>query len=657
MRKIISIGIMCMFLLLFTYPAVAEDVYNTQVRQSEYEIAWGNGQDDDGDGVIDNWEEEDVINGTRTVDPNNTTSTTWYQNFTQPNSLERGVFFDAVIDEIIEIKSNDNISVSPTQSCYYLNLDYFDYNFAGYDTVDNVLNVATFYMNLSPTDIMNGAQEMWYRSPLVWNDEDNSYESHYLNVYNSDNELVYASVNDTNSMPKPKYVEDDSALNGIGGERVYYKLDMNFRTEEKYRFEEYVEITDDNPINSVKLYSARAQDIGDDGLTDTYVFKGTDYGRKIPIESSWSAVFTTGIGRAGTESVLYSNENYSYTGMKPTIYTNRFEGDPDIDDTGSATFIFPIRTTMPLNVSISYRVWSGSSYQSWISPVDSNTAVIRDATGTLIFTINISDPDPTEPNEYQLSFTLLNFNESNNAMTYTMYPEVGSTHSIQYGVGDNNATIKHFATHIEIANEQTAAASEETADSTIDLPKFLLGIGLIVAGVVLSALIISAPVGVPLIVSGIGVVAVGALTLVGSSFVFESVGFGEGTLIDFLSDGAIRGVSGIISGVESIAGAAWELLLNAWEIIKDLGNAVIYWAGIIFEAVAEIIWLIAFLAVIWIWSRFLDIMKYITMGEPEKALTSIGTTATKATSGVKRVTRPVKKTATKTSRWYTKRRK
>jgi len=42
-------------------------------------------------------------------------------------------------------------------------------------------------------------------------------------------------------------------------------------------------------------------------------------------------------------------------------------------------------------------------------------------------------------------------------------------------------------------------------------------------------------------------------------------------------------------------------------------------AGVIFEAVAEIIWLIAFLAVIWIWSRFLEIMGHITRGNPEAA--------------------------------------
>jgi len=152
-------------------------------------------------------------------------------------------------------------------------------------------------MKLTPKDVMNGAQEIWYRSPLVWNDTDNTYEKHYLNVYNSDNELVYASQEEGYESLEPKFAYDGTEIDGVGGQRVYYKMNFNFRTEERYRFEEYVTVEDDNPINSVKLYMARGQDVGLDGLTDTYVFKGTDHSRRIPIESSWSAVFTVGIGR------------------------------------------------------------------------------------------------------------------------------------------------------------------------------------------------------------------------------------------------------------------------------------------------------------------------------------------------------------------------
>jgi len=662
--KLIATLIAALFITLAAYPAVAEDVYNTQVKKTDYLIAWGNGQDDDGDGVIDNWGEADVENGTRSIDPSNTTSKSWYQNFTQPNNLEEGVFFDAVIDEIIEVYSNDNISVSSTDSCYYLNMDYLDKNFSGYSEVDDVLNVATFYMNLSPSDIMNGAQEVWYRSPLVWNDSDNDYETHYLNVYDSDDNLVFASPNDTYAMPKPKYVVDNSSINGVGGERVYYKLNFNFRSDERYRFEEYVEIVDDNPINSVKLYVARAQDIGNDGETDTYVFKGTDYARKIGIESSWSMVCTIGIGRAGTEKVVFSNSDYGGL-YRPTIYTNRFYGSDDVDDVGSATFIFPIRTTTPLNVSVSYRVWSGGDYQSWISPADPTTAVIRNATGTLIFTINISDPNASAPNMYQLSFTILNFDVDGEAMTYTMYPSNGDTHTIRYGTGDYNSTINHFATHIEITGEKTADVAIGTSENTVDLVKLLVGIGLIIGGLILSSTIISAPVGVPLIAIGAGVIGVGVMTLVGTSFVLESLSIGDETLLNFISDGLVRGVSGIVNGVVSIAGGGIEMLLNAWEILKDLGSAVVYWSGIVFEALAEIIWLFIFLGAIWIWSKFLDIMGYITRGNPEGALKSAGRTATNIRTTTRKytpkkstrrkVTKGIKSAGSKTKRWYNKR--
>jgi len=657
MRKIISIGIMCMFLLLFAYPAVAQDVYNTEVREGYYTVPWGNGQDDDGDGVIDNWEESDVQNGTVEIDPDNTTGRTFYTNFTYPYNRPEGVMFDAYIDEILEVYSNDNISITPDQSCYFTNTSAASTNYSFYDSVDNdVINVLTFYMNLTPKDVMNGAQEMWYRSPLVWNDSDNTYEKHYLNVYNDDNELVYASQEVDYSSVEPKFAYDGSEIDGVGGQRVYYKMNFNFRTQEKYRFEEYVITEDDNPINFVKLYMARGQDIGQDGLTDTYVFKGTDYARKVPLESSWSAVFTVGIGRSGTEGVVFGHSNPE---VNETIFTNRFSGSDDINDVKSATFIFPLRTTQAVHVAISVRCWSGGSASSWsaIGPLNANDANINNVTGTIIFSTNITDPDPTEPNEYQLFFTFRNLNE-NNAVLYTMYPSTGSTHTVQKWNGiSTEETVKHFATHVEVASESgSALPGAADTSNTPDYTTLLLGIGMVVAGVILTAFVVTSSVGVPLIIAG---VATGAtITFIGSQAIIAGL---EGeSITEFatnLGDGIIRASLGVIEGISSVAGGLYQFALQGWEFLKDLGNAVVYWSGLVFEAIAEIVWLIAFLAVIWIWSRFLDIMRHITMGQPEKALSSIGTTATKSSRGVKRVTKPVKKTAKKASRWYSERRK
>lgn len=656
-RKIITISVTMMFFCLIAYPAIAEDIYNTEVKMQSYQIAWGNGKDDDGDGVIDNWGEPDVEKGTKEVDPDNTTSDTWFKNFTFPGPLEKGVAFDAYATEIMKIYSNENISVSPTDSCYYTNLTYVYENFSGYSTVDDVLNVATFYVNLSPMDVMNGAQEIWYRSPLVWNDPDNTYETHYLNIYNSDDELVYASPTDENANPKPKYANDDSALSGIGGQRVYYKLNFNFRTEEKYRFEEYVKTEDDNPINHVKLYMARAQDIGNDGLTKTYVFKGSEYGRKIPIESGWSAVCTVGIGRAGTEAVLFSNSSYDYATHRPKIYTHKFAGDPTVDDTGSATFIFPMRMTTPVNISISFRVWSGSSFQNWVSPADPDVQIIRNATGTLIFSLNIPDPDTDNPNYYQFSFTILGgFNsDGTDAVMYTMFPSTGSTHLVDDGF--DNYEIKHFATHIEVANETTSTLGTETNQQTPDTVEFLIGLGLIIGGLILSVLVVTAPVSIPLMGAGASVAVLSFA--VGTGLVAHSY-TGEGILHfgDWLKDGIIRAGKGIVEGITTLAGGLWELILQIPEAVKWLGDAVMHWGGLILEAVSEIIWLLAFFGVIWIWSRFLEIMGYITQGNPEMAGKTARQTGSSIIKTTRKITRPLTKSKksktkkTKNSRWY-----
>ena len=656
-NTIISIGIVALFLGLASYPAIAQDIYNTEVRQGLYTIPWGNGLDDNGDGVIDDWGEADVQNGTKEIDPDNTTGRTFYTNFTYPNSRPEGVMFDAYIDEIFEVYSNENISLTPDQSCYFTNTTAAYENYSAYGTVDNVLNVVTFYMNLTPGDVMNGAQEMWYRSPLVWNDTDNTYEEHYLNVYNEDNELVYASQEYDYRSVRPKFAYDGSELDGVGGQRVYYKMNFNFRTQKKYRFEEYVTIEDDNPINSVKLYMARGQDIGQDGLTDTYIFKGKSNARKIPMEASWSMVCTVGIGRAGTEGVMFGHSDPDYN---ETIFTSRFSGSEDIDDVGSATFIFPMRTTKALHVVVSVRVWSGGDVTGWqsIGPLNENDANINNVTGTIIFSTNITDPNASAPNEYQLFFTFRNLDEDN-AVLYSMYPSVGSAHTRQKWNGETEETVYHFATHQEIASESASslATGTDTA-STPDLTTLLIGVGLVIAGVILTAFVITSTLGVPLIIAG---VAAGAtITFIGSQAIIAGL---EGeSITEFASDlagGLIRASRGIIEGVSSVAGGLYQFAVQGWEFLKDLGSAAMYWGGLILDAVAEVIWLIAFLVVIWIWSRFLDVMKQITLGNPEGALKSIATSTTAATRATKRVARPVKRTAKKTGtaakktkRWY-----
>lgn len=627
----------CMLMLIVCEPILAEDVYNTEIKYGEISIPWGNGIDDDGDGVIDNWGEADVMLGTMNVSADaHVVPDTWNTTFVWPGNMESGVQVGAYADEIWEIWSNENISVAPTQTCYFLNLDYLVSNYSGYDTVSDVLNVLRFYVNMSPKDIMNGAQEFWYRSPLVWNDVDNDYEAHYLNIYDEDNNLVYASTNETYLYPDPKYVTDNSSLEGIGGERVYYKLNMNFRSNKRYRFEEFVEIVDDNSVNTVKLYMARGQDIADDGETSTYVFIGSSHGRKVPAECSWSAVFTIGIGRAGTEKLLLSDPDYTST-ILPHIFTHKFDGDGDTDNTGNATFVVPIRTTIPLNISISYRVWSGGDFNNWVSPADPTLGVLRNVTGTLIFRIPINDPNVSAPNQYQLCFTLLNFNVSDEAMTFIMYPSVGDTCMVNYGILGTNYSVNHFAMHIEVANENEPLPER---DESVSIMEALVGFNILVMGVFFRLVQIVTGVDIPLEVSG---VPIGALIRIGDRMILESGVLEAGGILGILSAGGGRAISGFIKGISHIAGLIQNIVIKGIEILKDLGNAVLHWGGIIFEAVVQIIYLIAFLAVVWIWAKFLKIMTGVVRGDIDAALATTTEVIGKGTKVVKKVYRPARK--------------
>lgn len=609
--------LMCLIFVPSVMAVTQDEVYAAEYEMTWTMIPYGNGIDDDHDGVIDedDGSEADVVYGTKDVNTNNNTIfDSWYNPY-----VYNGVVVAGAYEELWRVSCSDNVSVSPIQDCYYFS------SFGGdYGVYTNVINLVTFYVNIPSSKLMNGASEFWYRSPIRWDDTvfdesgvDN-IPTHFLNIYDESDNLVYASnfPNMDDCTPYPKNVLDDS-----GYERLYYKINMNFRTDVQYRFEEYAESA--NPIQSVDIFMARFQDVANDGQTNTYCFWNTSNARKIATECSWSCIFTIGKGIQGGEKIIFGGEDYS-------LVTQWFAGDPDIDDTGSLDIVFPLRTTRPLNITVEYMIRSGGDTSAWLQ--DASTPGQDGVCGTFIFAFNVTDNNVSAPNDYRIRFNFTNLDEDYNgigtdqqAMTFYMFPSYGNVIVITNSSGVTEAN--HFACHIESANEQAAATSPKKGP---DLITMLVGFAIIVIGIILIATVIGAAFGIPIIAGGItlglgsaiavGGVGVGAL-LLGTQLVWSGY-TGQG-LWDALVEGTARLINTVIKGVQVIAGAYWNGLIETLTKMLAMGQAILYYAIQIVLTIWEVFFFIAFIIVIYCWNWFLVLMKHIAKGDIESAFAHV----------------------------------
>ena len=78
-----------------------------------------------------------------------------------------------------------------------------------------------------------------------------------------------------------------------------------------------------------------------------------------------------------------------------------------------------------------------------------------------------------------------------------------------------------------------------------------------------------------------------------------------------------------MNGVEAVAGGIARI--GAY-IVEKVTSAFPVLVGIL-TAIYEFIWFFAFLAILWLWAKFLLMMRYIAKGEMEKAVSTAKTTA------------------------------
>jgi hypothetical protein len=693
-KIITAFALFCVTMILFpivVFPVVADEV---EMSRGFYRFPWGNGVDDDFDGVIDNIGEPDVFYGEVNVSDNaNVIVDTWTNDFIFPElGMPKGVCLGGVFEELWNIESSSNHSVSPTQTARYLDLNYFG-NMSFADKT-NVLNVVMFYVNISPQFIMNGASQLWYRSPLAWDNTTYQGTQHYLNIYDEDDNLVYASTDSDVSLgygsfisriPDPKILVDKSGnfsssqmANMTGWysphtttnnrsyyNRSYFQLNMNFKTGERYRFEEYIKTQGNVAINNVTLFMARSQDILGDNETTTYVFWDTPYARNIPVECSWGLVATLGKGRVGSELLIISDEDYGGIFDKPSLITHRFSGDQTVTNAASIKIIIPLRTSKPLNITVSCQYWSGASHQGWFTPVALHMTGI---TGTLFFTLDLpmGDIDPTEPNDYQLMLTLDNFNTTGDAMTVGIFPSIsgGETDTCMFNRGMFEQTeVYYFAMDVQLQEETVATG---TKNQGTDLLEYIIGASLIIAAILLAFTIIGTPISVTIIAGTLTIgeflaiapaVTVGVITLgtLGTLLMIHSfTGEGIQSFIAWAASGLIRVLTAIYDGARAFLGSIWDFGVALWEVVKYIGEQALKWGSIILDAILQIIWFIAFLIVIMLWSAFLVSMKYIAKGDVDGALRALFRPVKKPLVLLERQSYRAAKGTTKTQKWWKK---
>lgn len=644
-KRIFMVFTISMLMLLTCQPILAEDIYDTQTTVTMYRMKYT----DDTYGDVNITTTDNVFDDWVTYWNCSASATNWAYN----ESIGTGVQIGAVYENEAIVNTTTGGSVTCTYDTAYnvmwkSNVTWWLRNvMPEYISVNDTVPVLKLYMNISNRDIMNGAQEMWYRSPLKWDSSeyndtggltDYEHQQHILNIFDSDGTLVYAGQS---------WILEDN--------RSYFKLNMRFYSDERYQFIEYIKTQDENPLNGIEVYFANYQDIGSDGEMDSYVFPGTPHARKFDdMELSWSMTFVIGIGRAGTEKML------SYDSLGDESYIGPGDGtdhwmwqiisqaeEGTINDVDYVNITIPFRCTERTTVRLNLMVQSGGT------TIRQGSYVYENITGVISATIPFADPDAGETNTYWIELSIINATNGS-WVTYMMYPREGIYHinnAVSYdedlamywpdafGTARKAVAFNHFAMYFEIEEGVTALGAEERC---IRWDTVLIGTGVLLAGLFITAFAV--PTGnIPLFLLGTGLIIGGAYTIVEGLNGIDPGSSTLGTIMTGVGNGIVQLAKITYDSLAWISENLWDGILWVVEQIKMLGEAVLHWGGIIFGAIAEFVYLLAFLAVVWIWAKFLKIMTGIVKGDIDAALATTTQVIRKGVGVAKKVYRPAKK--------------
>ena len=541
-------------------------------------------------------------------------------------SMKNGVRMGAFFENEATVAPNDGESVTCTYTMYTTR--YFPPGGA-YQPVDTV-PLIQYYINLKATDIMNGVQEAYYRSPVNWSDEFNSY---YINIWDSDDNLVFTGeINESN-----KYGQSASHIGFIEDNRIFFKLNFKLYSENRYRIVEGSTTVDKNPITSFNVSFASQQDIGDDDEIDSYMFPGTPQARKYEgLELSWSMVHIVGIGLAGTEKLIdlsSLDDDADYI----EVISQRINGT--MLDVDYINVTVPFRFTEKTDMEVVLLTYGNASNTS--SADVSLTYEFYNVTGIFRATIPVTDDDAAVANSYRLYFRFMNTTLDNHYVMYTMIPTTGQYHSVRaVNSGSASAMIAmpHFAMHIEIEEGDTGLTYE---DISINDEQVLVGYMEILAGaffILAGVLLAPTGIGVPLIAIGVGIAAAGVYHVYSGTYNVDPLA----PMSDFLRSvvqGSIQGLKAIYDGLKWVGQSLMDLWVYVTTALPSFLNTLYEY----FEIFLDLLYFIGFLVVIWVWAKFLKIMDGIVLGDIDGALSTTRTVINKSTSQARKGIRLGKK--------------
>jgi len=608
-KIVFSIFVVGIIMLLAVEPVLALDIYDTETTVTAYRLqysddSYGNVNTTYTGNVFDNW------------------TTYWNNSGVYNESIGNGVRMGAIYESHAVVNTTTGTSVTESVAFYGRNTTYgsdtYEYWTGAYAPYDvYYVPIIQFYVNISNRDIMNGAQEIWYRSPVYY--DDTLYESHALNIYDSDGTLVCAEF--------PKFQYEN---------RSYFKLTFKILSDERYRFKEGLAIVDDNPINTVQLYFANYQDIGSDGETDSYVFPGVSQARKFDdMEFSWSMIFVVGIGLAGTEKLLRLDDirdvDSDYTWE---IATQDLNGA--LNDVDYINVTIPFRCTERTTIRIGLFTFSGGSTSY---PMGTQAyRYIENITGTIHATLPVNDPDAGEPNTYRIVLRIVNITEDDAWCAYTMYPQEGVYHTInsveEVGGDRELVAVNHFAMYVEIEEGTTV---EPYSEACIRWDTVLIGTAVLIAGIFVTSFAILTG-NIPLILVGAGLIVGGAYTVYEGVIGLEPGTSTLGTIYQGVSDGVVQLGKTIYDGFSWVAENAWNAILYVVEALQIFGSGLMF----VFETLADLSFFLFALLVLWVYAKFLKIMTGVVKGDIDGALATTQTVVNKPATYVKRKVRTAK---------------
>jgi hypothetical protein len=464
-------------------------------------------------------------NGTfGTVAPPNLTriDQTWPAQLGPNDPIPSGVSVEASWETEVTVVASNNGTVAPnttTSPAPYV----LDSNANLVPYAKPVVFALQWQARINSTVLMNGATNYYVRSPLVW--MNGTFTGHILNVLDGNGRVVAAHA----YLPQDHTVRalNDSLLQD---RRLYYHVWGLFQSGETYTFNEYVTTAGSPvlPLSNLELAVAPHQDIDGNADGNLRIFPGSPVENYLKtLEPGYSFRFVYGTGPGGSLNLVTpTNGTTDFE-----IATDKTLGRGGASNTNSVDLLIPLRTSEPILGVVYVDQYNNTNDPT---PIRSAFVLVSD-TGSIhefVSFTKIGLPDPIlsdGPHAYRITLHLFGWNSSQDCglpecrgITYPMTDTDNATgavghHVLKWGPSgcvDNAGRYSDTAPDSdciptrEVAVElsmwvevyeqhvdQPPSEPSQTDHNTLRLVLFAT----LVAGIVLIAVALVAPIAIPVI--------------------------------------------------------------------------------------------------------------------------------------------------------------